>query len=386
MSPTSSFDALTVGAGLVGASFALASRQAGLDVALVEGGVPRVPSTDWDSRIYALSPSSVEFLKSLGVWQTLDPSRVQAVERMEIHGDRADARLDFSAYESGVEALAYIVESGRLQFALWQALEQSGVQMLSPMRCVRLDSANTLTLEDGHCLRGELLVGADGANSWLRQAAGIETRTQPYQQRAVVANFRCEKAHAGTAFQWFGADGVLALLPLPGQQVSMVWSTQESHADALLSMDATTLCASVERASSGRVGALEPLTPAQSFSLQMLQAKKIVVPGIALIGDAAHVVHPLAGQGVNLGFGDAEKLAHILRNCEPGRSCGDYGLLRRYERSRAEPVWAMREVTDGLSRFFSMQGDFPMLLRNTGLNLSNRLPVLKTWLVRHALG
>lgn len=385
MSANTSYDVLTVGAGLVGASFALALRGSGLRCALIEGAPPPAPSADWDRRIYAISPASAAFLRELGVWQQLDAARIQAVERMEIHGDRPDARLDFSAYESGAAALAYILESGRLQHALWQALNEADVEIVSPARASALE-ADVLRLEDGRSLRADLLVGADGGNSWLRRAGGINIKSHAYHQQGVVANFNCTDPHQGIAFQWFRGDSVLALLPLPGRRVSMVWSTADAHAQELLQYDATALCRAVEEACGGRLGALELLGPAQAFPLQMLSAERSVMEGLALIGDAAHVVHPLAGQGVNLGFGDARKLAQVLRGREPGRRCGDRALLRRYERGRAEALLAMRGVTHGLERLFAQQGTIPAFLRNSGLNLSNRLPVFKTWLVRHALG
>ena len=387
MSSALHFDVLTVGAGLVGASFALALRDSGLRCAVVESAAPRAPTQNWDARIYAISPASVAFLRELGVWQQLDAARIQSVERMEIHGDRPDATLHFSAYEAGAEALAYIVESGRLQYALWRALEQSDVGLMSPARGGALDLvAHTLNLVDGQSLESDLIVGADGANSWLRQAAGIATQAHAYGQRGVVANFDCADPHQGVAYQWFRSDGVLALLPLPGRRVSMVWSTDDAHAQSLLEMDDVALGLAVERACGSRLGGLKPFTAAQAFPLQLMRADSNVLEGLALIGDAAHVVHPLAGQGVNLGFGDAQALARVIRAREPGRRCGELALLRRYARARAEPIAAMRGVTHGLERLFSNPGRLPTLIRNAGLNLSDRLPVLKTWLIRHALG
>ncbi|HKY01815.1 MAG TPA: UbiH/UbiF family hydroxylase, partial [Burkholderiales bacterium] len=370
-----------------GASFALALRHSRLRIAVVENAPAAAPQADLDSRIYAVSPASVEFLRAIGAWDGIDAQRIQRVERMEIHGDRPDAALHFSAYESGAEALAYILESSRLQYALSEALKPAGIDFLCPARCAVFDrEGQTLSLEDGRTFSAELLVGADGANSWLRQAAGIELTQQPYHQRGVVANFECSEAHHGVAFQWFRPDGVLALLPLAGRKVSMVWSAADAHADTLMSMDLNALGREVVQASENRVGALKALCRAQAFPLRLMRARQCVLSGLALIGDAAHVVHPLAGQGVNLGFGDARVLAEVLMGREPGRSCGDYSLLRRYERARAEPVMAMRGVTHGLQRLFAARGDLPRFLRNTGLNLSDRSAVLKTWLVRNALG
>lgn len=379
-----SHEVIIVGAGLVGAAFALAVRESGLRVALIEPAPPRVPAESWDSRIYAISPASADFLAELGVWQRLAADRVQRVEQMEIQGDGAGA-LHFSAYEAGAQALAYIVESGRLQYALWEALREAPIELSAPARVAEIFLPGSLRLEDGPVYAADLIVGADGANSRIRQAADIAVSAQSYEQRGVVANFACTEPHQHTAYQWFLGDSVLALLPLPDRQVSMVWSAPDARAAELVTLEPAALCAEVERACGARLGAMSLVTAPQAFPLQLMRAHRTVLPGLALIGDAAHVVHPLAGQGVNLGFGDARVLARVLREREPGRRCGEHGLLRRYERERAEALAAMRGVTHGLERLFTLPGSVPAWLRNTGLNCCEHLPVLKTWLIRHAL-
>jgi len=384
------FDVVVVGAGLVGASFARALEGAGLRIAVIEPGAPALPSEAWDSRIYAISPASAAFLGAVGVWPNVDSGRIQSVARMEIFGDAPDARLSFSAYETGVAELARIVESGRMQRALWDALAmQRDVTLFSPARCAALEVGArhaVLALEGGVRLAARLVVGADGASSWVRTQAGLAATARPYGERGVVANFACERPHHGTAFQWFRADGVLAYLPLPGARMSMVWSTPDDHADALQALAPAALCDRVAAAGRGTLGSLELVTPPAAFPLQLLTVERIVAPRVALVGDAAHVVHPLAGQGVNLGFGDAGALAATLRAREAHRDCGDLVLLRRYARSRAEAVLAMRQVTDGLQRLFAAPGRTMSRIRNAGLNLTDRIPVLKTLLVRQALG
>lgn len=383
------FDVVIVGAGLVGASFVRALDGAGLRIALVEPGVPAPLAEGWDSRIYAISPGNAAFLGEAGAWQSLDASRVHYVSRMEIFGDRSGAHLSFSAYETGVGELAFIVESGRLQRALWDGLvAQRDVTLFAPARCAALDVGEreaALTLESGERITAKLAIGADGASSWLRRQAGLSAKARSYGERGVVANFACEHPHNGTAYQWFRPDGVLAFLPLPGARMSMVWSTPDAHADALLDLLPGALCDRVAGAGHGALGELEMLTSPVAFPLQLLIAERIVAPRIALIGDAAHVVHPLAGQGVNLGFGDARALAEVLRAREPFRDCGDLALLRRYVRARAEAILAMRRATDGLQRLFSARGRLISGIRNAGLNLTDRLPVLKNLLVRQAL-
>src|SRR5487761_2598579 len=346
------FDIVIVGAGLVGASFAMALRGGGLKLALVEAQAPTAVADDWDSRVYAISPGSAAFMQSMGVWKRLDRNRIGAVHEMCIYGDAANARLHFSAYETGVAELAAIVENRRLQSALWQGLEhQHDLELICPERCTALqlrEDAAELTLAGGRTLRARLVVAADGMHSWVREAAGIAAEVNAYGQMGLVANFACARPHHNTAFQWFRSDGVLAYLPLPGQRMSMVWSTADAHAAEVLSLPAETLCARV--------------------------------------GEAGNVVHPLAGQGVNLGFGDARVLAGVLMQREQFRDPGEIRLLRRYERARAEDILALAWVADGLQRLFAAPGGVVTKLRNAGLNLTNALPVVKNLLIRRALG
>jgi ubiquinone biosynthesis UbiH/UbiF/VisC/COQ6 family hydroxylase len=390
VSSAARFDVAIVGAGLVGASLAAALGRAGLAVALVEPAPPAVPTDAWDSRIYAISPASSEFLSSVGAWERLDAQRVQAVSRMEIFGDAPGASLEFSAYDAGVAALASIVESGRLAHALWTTVAGlPGVRRFAPARCARLEvdaHAATLRLEDGAALAAALVVGADGAQSWVRRAAGLTARASSYRQLGVVANCATAKPHDGTAFQWFRADGVLAYLPLPGNRISIVWSTSEARGRELLGLAPEAFVGRVAQAGQAMLGELTLVTPPQAFPLQSLAAQSMIGPRVALVGDAAHVVHPLAGQGVNLGFGDARVLAETLAGREPFRECGDRVLARRFERARAGAVLAMRTVTDGLARLFGLPGEPAARVRNAGLNVTDRLAPVKNLLVRQAIG
>jgi 2-octaprenylphenol hydroxylase len=384
------FDIVIVGAGLVGASFAMALRGAGLKLAVVEAQTPVAAGDSWDSRVYAISPGSAAFLDGLGVWKRLDRARICAVHEMLVHGDGADALLQFSAYESGVPELAWIVENRQLQSLLWQGLEhQHLLELVCPDRCEILqlrDDAAELTLASGKTLHARLVVAADGMHSWARQAAGIAVEQKSYGQMGVVANFTCAKGHHNTAYQWFRDDGVLAYLPLPEQRMSMVWSTPDAHAAELLALPADALCAQVAAAGKDALGRLDLLSPAMQFPLTRMRAARMAAPRIALIGDAGHVLHPLAGQGVNLGFGDARALAKVLLQREPFRDPAETRLLRRYERSRAEDILALAWVTDGLQRLFAAPGGVATKMRNAGLNLTNALPVVKNLLIRRALG
>ena len=391
MSGTMNFDIVIVGSGLVGSAFALALRDSGLRLALVEVSVPQPLPDDasWDSRIYAITPGNAAFLELLGVWQALDHSRIAPVHEMRIWGDDGVARLDFSAYDAGVAELAFIAESRLLQDRMWQALQrQENLKTICPAQCESIawsDAGAELRLRDGTSLTAKLIVGADGANSWVRAQAGIEASPKPYKQMGVVANFATELAHGGIARQWFRRDGVLAWLPLPGKRISMVWSTWDDQARGLTAMPEDELCAAVAEAGGNALGELLLLTPAAAFPLRLLRLDTLVKPGLALIGDAAHNVHPLAGQGVNLGFKDAQILAQVLLARGAQANCGDHLLLRRYERARREDILAMQEVTGGLQKLFNNTDPLLGAVRNLGLRLTNTQGWIKNRLMQQAL-
>jgi 2-octaprenylphenol hydroxylase len=386
------FDVIVVGAGLVGASLALALEPAGLRIAVVDAHAPpaAVTHAGWDSRVYAISPGSATFLDACGAWGALDAARLAQVEDMRVYGDDAISELDFGAYAAGLRELAVIVENRELQRVLWQALAQARhVEIIAPAQCRDLifaaDEAR-LELADGRTLRARLVVGADGADSWVRQQAAIEVHSRPYAQTAVVANFAVARPHRGVAAQWFRRDGVLALLPLPGERVSMVWSTAAAHADHLRGLTDEELAAEVAAAAHDAYGPMHVITPAAAFPLRMQRVRRLVAPRLALVGDAAHNVHPLAGQGVNLGFRDARELAQVLVLRGAQADCGDYPLLRRFERARREDIASMRLATDALQRLFNNDDARLAKLRNLGLRLVNRQPWLKNFFVRHAVG
>jgi ubiquinone biosynthesis UbiH/UbiF/VisC/COQ6 family hydroxylase len=389
MGPGPEFDLAIVGGGLVGLSLAVALQGSGLRLALVEPRLaPPIAPEGWDSRIYALSPGSMAFLERLGVWPELPQDRLTRVEAMEIYGDDGAARLDFSAYDAGLRELAVIVENRFLQQALWRAAQAAVARVCCPAECASLqlgaDGAR-LSLADGAELAVRLVVGADGADSWVRTQAGIAVVPVDYGQLGVVANFSCEKPHRGIAFQWFRRDGVLALLPLPGDRVSMVWSIARESGERLLALPAPDLAAEVAGASHDALGALAVITAPAAFPLRLQRVSRFVKPRIALAGDAAHNVHPLAGQGVNLGFRDARALAAALNGREARYDCGDHALLRRYERARREDVAALQLTTHGLQKLFGVEAVWVARARNAGLNLVNLLPQLKNLLVRQAV-
>jgi len=385
------FDLIIVGGGLAGLSLAVALRAAPLSIAIVEERpapvAPRAP--DWDARVYAISPANQRFLDQMGVWQRLDHGRLAPVTTMEIFGD-AGGRLEFSAYDSGVTELAWIVESSLLGAELWETAKRQGnVTLLCPVAPRALDIGSEeaqLTLADGRILHTALVVGADGAESWTRQAAGIVVRFTPYGEMGAVANFACELPHRDCALQWFRDDGVLAWLPMPGNRLSMVWSTPDAHAHELLSLTPRDLCERVAAAGNWRLGEFSLLTPPAAFPLRLMRAPRCVGPRLALIGDAAHTLHPLSGHGINLGLQDGRALAAVLGQRPVHVDCGDERLLRRYERSRREEVFVLQSVTHALQHLFRPRHVALSWLRNSGLNLTNALPVVRDALVRYALG
>ncbi|MCK0509505.1 UbiH/UbiF family hydroxylase [Aromatoleum anaerobium] len=382
------FDLTIVGGGLAGASLAVALRASRLRIAVVETHLPAdVPG--WDSRIYAVSPENADFLREIGAWQHLDASRINPVHAMSIRGD-AGGSLEFSAYESGLRELAWIVESGRLHRELWETMRrQHNVTLLCGISPVSLsqDAASvSVGLSDGKQAHARLLVGADGVNSWVRQQAGIAAVFTPYDEVGVVANFRCERAHRNVAYQWFRPDGTLALLPLPGQMVSMVWSARAEYAQELLDLDADLLCRRVADAAGRELGGFELETPAAGFPLRLMRVDTAVKPRIAVIGDAAHAIHPLSGHGINLGFKDARALANLLNGLPQWRDPGEISLLRSYARQRAEEPFLLQYTTHALNRLFGTANPVLVVLRNVGMNLTDRLPVVRHALVRYAAG
>lgn len=386
------FDVVIVGGGLAGLALACALRDTRLKIALVEGRPPLCANTQpstWDARIYAISPANADFLKAIGAWKHLDAQRIAPIYAMQIFGD-AGAQLDFSAYESGVSELGWILESSLMAGELGESVKrQSNLTLFcpaTPSALVMTETAALLTLDDGQTLSGKLLVGADGRDSWVRQAAGLEALNTPYAEMGLVANFECARPHRGIARQWFRDEGVLAWLPLPGQRISIVWSTPDEHARALLALPEDEFCARVAAAGQHELGAFKQITPPVAFPLRLIRVPRTVAPRLALVGDAAHGIHPLSGHGINLGYQDAKVLADLLATTPSWQDIGEERLLRRYQRARREETLLMQTATHALRRLFreNIPGIKP--LRNLGMRLTNALPPVKNLLVRYALG
>jgi len=382
------FDVVIVGGGLAGLSLACALRDTRLKIALVESRAPS-PAEGWDSRVYAITPANADFLRTIGAWKHLNGERLTPIDAMKIHGD-GGALLDFSAYQAGVPELGWIVESSLMACELWESVKRQGnLTLCCPARPSALEfsaAAATLTLVGGQTLKSRLLVGADGRDSWVREAGGLGAINTPYGEMGLVANFECELPHRGIARQWFRDDGVLAWLPLPGKRISMVWSAPDALAAELLALPAEALAARVCAAGNDELGKLTQITAASAFPLRLLRVPRTVAPRLALIGDAAHGIHPLSGHGINLGYQDARVLAELLAATPEWQDFGSERLLSRYQRARREETLLQQYTTDTLRRLFREKLPGLKALRNIGMNLTNALPVAKNLLVRYAIG
>ncbi len=398
-SQQTSFDFAIVGGGIVGKACALGLAQIGYSVAQIAPDLNKTLSTEnqFGQRIYALSPSSKKLLTELHVWESLNHSRIQAVRDMRIYGDRGEKndQLHFSAFEAGRPELAWIIESDLIESTLTQAIRfnknifsiESDVDQIS----IESNQLPALGLNHGQTIRSKLIIAADGAKSPLRSSVGITADEHSYDQMAVVANFSCSIPHLETAYQWFLPNGdILAMLPLPQQHVSMVWSTQIEHAKHLLGLDPSSWNQYFNSEVHQKLGDLQLQSQPASFPLKQIKAHRLIGPEydpkVILVGDAAHVMHPLAGQGLNLGLRDVSSFIEIIKNKEAFRSLDDRTLLRRYERARVADTGSLLWLTDRLKKLFSANNSIEKQIRNWGLGLVNRSHIIKRQLIERALG
>lgn len=385
------FDIMVVGGGLVGAATAVALALQGHQVTLVDRVAPDFSSvstsTDTlDSRIYAISPGNAHWLDSLGVWGKLDQARICLIEDMEVWGDSSSQPLTLEAYQANVISLGYILESNQLQQALWSRMQDVGVHMKISDDCdgLTIDAEKAfLKFSNGTSISAKLVVAADGGNSWIRAQAGIASKLYTYQQMGVVANFETELSHGQVARQWFNEDGVLAWLPLPGNRISMVWSTP--GAQGLLELTPQALADKVAAAGAHALGKMHTITNATAYPLVKQTAHSLVQARLVLVGDAAHRVHPLAGQGVNLGFRDVIALEKTLLHRNRYQDIGDLVLLRHYERARKTDMLTLGVLTHGLQQLFDSKQPMVKKLRNLGLALTEHQPGLKRRLIKQAI-
>jgi 2-octaprenylphenol hydroxylase len=414
------FDFLIVGGGITGCvmgsllvnrKLAAPGRVAVIANGAVPAAVPAAADSEWDLRVFALSRASQRLLTICGAWQLMPAQKFNAYERMCVWDARGGTplggtplggelqgagSLSFDCAELGEPNLGYIAEGRSLQTQCHRAALAAGVAFVDAgIQAIEVDEAHVhLSLSDGRDLQGQLLIAADGADSTARKLLGIETAGHAYHQDALVAHVRTAKSHRNTAWQRFLPTGPLAFLPLPDGRSSIVWSTARPEAGRLRSLDAAAFGAELDLASAEVLGSCEVTTPIASFPLRLQYALDYARPRAVLVGDAAHAVHPLAGQGLNLGLLDCAVLAEVLGGDLNGGSVdlggpvrfGEHKLLRRYERRRKSENLLAATAFDGLERLFSSDNTALARLRIAGLGAVGRLPFIKREFAARALG
>lgn len=393
-------DLVIVGAGMVGSALALALGNSPLKLVVVDAGAvqpqPFQATAPFEPRVSALSLSSQTLLEQLGAWSGVQQRRLSPYTEMSVWDGTGTGAIHFSAASIHVPVLGHIVENRLVQDALLEALIAQGrVTLLGGHRLETLQRQGqrwSLQLSDGTQLETPLLVAADGAQSAVRRLAGCATREWDYLHHAIVTSVRCEQPHQQTAWQRFTEDGPLAFLPLwrsddPHHWCSIVWSCPPERAQALMALDDEMFAKTLGEAFEYRLGAIQHADTRLCVPLRQRHAKRYVQPGLALLGDAAHTIHPLAGQGVNLGFLDVAELAGILLKAQQrGESLASEAVLSRFERRRMPQNLVMMAAMEGLERLFQARSPLVQLARNLGLRQVEALPELKSLFVRQALG
>ncbi|MCI4567849.1 UbiH/UbiF family hydroxylase [Lysobacter sp. CFH 32150] len=384
-------DIAVVGGGVVGSACALALAKLGLDVALLESREPpRWSPTQRDLRVYAFAPDNAALLDTLGVWRAVQDARLHPYRRMRVWDAGGGGELTFDADALGRRELGWIVEHGLLVDRLWTALTATGVRVQCPARVTELeqhDDGAKLRLEDDSTLDARLVVAADGADSSLRTLAGIGIDAHDYAQKGVIAFIASEQPHADTAWQRFLPGGPLALLPFVGGESSIVWTLPNPEAERVLALDEGTFNRELTAAFDARLGALQLRSPRAAFPLRRQLADDYVRGRVLLVGDAAHVVHPLAGQGVNLGLRDVAALRDSIREAQDRHV--DFTApqrLARWARTRKSENATAAHAFGAINRVFSDDGMAATLLRGPLLGLAGRIPPLAHAFWRHAAG
>lgn len=394
------FDIVIVGGGMAGCAFACALAEMDCKIAIIDNQTPPIFSVDnfFDSRVVALSLASRQFLTQLGVWDAITAQRVSAFDRMQVWDADGTAQISFDAADVQQSALGYIVENNLVVSALRERLQQqSNVQWFCPDAVVNLCDVDdkacaTLILNRGAEVQGKLIVAADGAQSLLRQLSGINTVEWDYGHHAVVATVRTEKPHGAVARQRFMTTGPLAFLPLRENNggehwCSVVWSMAPEAAQALLAQSEQDFAAQLARAFEYVLGDVLEVRGRFAFPLRQRHAQSYQHGRVVLVGDAAHTIHPLAGQGVNLGFMDVRVLAEeIQRAWDKKLPLADERVLKRYQRRRRGANLAMTATMELFKQLFARQALSVRWLRNTGMSGIDGMPLLKKQIMRHAMG
>ena len=384
------YDVVVVGGGVVGMLSVAMLADAGLTAALITPDIDtRAPTGDIGAPCYAITPGSRAVLDAVGAWGRIDLSRVGRFDGMEVWDAGSSGRIQFDPPVTHVGPMGWIVEQQNLIAALAATLEARASVSIHRQTMAELLHAPSpgVRLQDGSTVRACLVIGADGAGSEVREAAGIEVERIPYDQIAIVCNVVCDKPHAGVARQRFLASGPLAFLPLAEPNCcSIVWSCSADLANSITADNDDILCRRLENALDHRLGEIRQVGPRASFRLERLRTTRYVLDNCVLVGDAAHVVHPLAGQGLNLGIMDVAALVECLGSRGTSLNWPRPAALRHYARWRASETLAMSLVTDGLNRLF--QGDERTLgtIRGVGMRMTDRMTAVKHWLIERAMG
>lgn len=404
MSKPTDFEILVAGGGMIGAALALGLARQGWQVGLVEGGrlgalteapEPASSVADFEPRVSALSVASQKLLEQLGVWPEIAAGRQCPYQTMTVWDGDGTGRVQFEAAELQARALGTIVENRHIVRALFQALSRSSVELMDGATmsgCQRSGDPFAVQLDNGRSVSAGLLVGCDGANSRLRQWVGLPTREWDYDQEAIVCTVRTAQSHRFTAWQRFSRTGPLAFLPLLNEAgdehfCSIVWSQDTDEARRLMVLDDDAFSAALEQAIERELGAVEAVSRRFAFPLRQRHAKDYVVPGFALVGDAAHTIHPLAGQGANLGYSDVRALLdELARARSAGLEPSDPLVLARYQRRRKGENLAMMAAMEGFKQLFARDELAVRWLRNTGLRWFNQLGVVKQGIAARAVG
>ncbi|MFP1815540.1 FAD-dependent 2-octaprenylphenol hydroxylase [Lonsdalea quercina] len=389
-----SFDVVIAGGGMVGLALACGLQGSGLSIAVLEKQPVNAPSSllELAPRVSAINAASEQLLRKLGVWQTIAAQRISPYNAMSVWDRDSFGSISFNGEETGFSHLGHIIENDVIQQSLWQHAERArDVTLIAPAALKQVawgENEAFITLEDGSMLTARLVVGADGAHSWLRQHADIPLTFWDYGHHALVANIRTQRPHESVARQVFHGDGMLAFLPLSDPHLcSIVWSLPPERAQTLLEAPATTFNSQLAAEFDMRLGLCELESVRQSFPLTARYARSFAAHRLVLMGDAAHTIHPLAGQGVNLGFMDvAELISELKRLQAQGKDIGQYLYLRRYERRRKHSAAMMLASMQGFRDLFAGSHPAKKLLRDVGLKLADTLPGIKPTLVRQAMG
>lgn len=388
------FDIIISGGGMVGTSLAAALGQHAIRVAIIEPHLPTLewPMTEHDIRVSAITRSTEKMFDSIGSWASMCDMRVASYQHMRVWDQFGDGSIHFDSTDLGEPNLGHIIENSVIHKALLDRLNQlDSVKIITPTQVTELqqhDDHIDITTDNGERLSAKLLVAADGANSWIREEVGIKTSGWLYDQSAVVATIQTEKEHQHTAWQQFMPSGPLAFLPLEqGNLSSIVWSTSHEEAARLSELNQENFLSELHEAFGDHLGQMVSVGPRGIFPLQLKHANRYCAERVVLVGNAAHAIHPLAGQGLNLGINDVNELAGLIIEAHDShQDIGEFALLRRYERARKGENVAVTAAMDGFKRLFSNEQPLLKMMRNIGLNLTDHAGPIKNQIIRQAMG